>query len=477
MNLTDRVRGILTPTAPVPASDDVHGPPFRPYPEGCSTPRTSWPGSSRALEQVLGGEWRHEGHAPCFVVEQRVRADSSHGRASVGDLAAQLEASATYASLLTGLKGGAPARPPFLFFDLETTGLCGGAGTYAFVVGCGRFVEDGTFLTNQYVLVNYRDERPMLETVARELGRAGALVSFNGKSFDQPVLETRYLLHRIDWAGAGLPHIDVLHPARRFWGNLSVRRAFQARLDRGPDLRHAQVTPSTSRGGRAARQDESSCSLVSLEAQVLGARRIGDVPGFEIPRRYFGFVRSGDARPLAAVLEHNRLDLLSLAGLTARLLQLMAEGPASARDAREALALGRVYSRAGLDARARDAFVRAVAMADHSASRWAIGDSRLVKIAALRALAVAERRSGRYPAAAACWRQILEAPACPPDARRDANEALAIHHEHRLRDLPAAKEFALRNLNTDSRPARHAAVQRRLRRIERKMRANLKSEV
>src|SRR5213079_2321368 len=93
----------------------------------------------------------------------------------------------------------------------------GGAGTHAFLVGCGWFEADGGFLTRQFLMVRYSDERPLLATVAGELARAGALVSFNGKSFDAPVLETRYLFHRLDWIGGGMPHVDVLHPARRFW--------------------------------------------------------------------------------------------------------------------------------------------------------------------------------------------------------------------------------------------------------------------
>ena len=98
---------------------------------------------------------------------------------------------------------------------------------------------------------------------------------------------------------------------------------------------------------------------MALEEHVLGVRRAGDVSGFEIPGRYFQFVRSGDARPLVAVLEHNRLDLLSLAGLSARLLGLLGDGAGEVRDAGEALALGHLYMRAGLDTPARGAFERA----------------------------------------------------------------------------------------------------------------------
>src|SRR4029077_21183923 len=149
-------------------------------------------------------------------------------------------------------------------------------------------------------------------------------VSFNGRSFDAPLLETRYLYHRLDWAVARLPHIDVLHAARRVWG----------------------ANP------REMGKDGGGCSRVALEQQVLGMRRLADIPGFEIPGRYFQFVRSGDARPLAAVLEHNRLDLLTLAALTARLLHMTSMGPEAIGDAREALALGHVYARAHLHAQA-----------------------------------------------------------------------------------------------------------------------------
>src|SRR6266545_7497786 len=145
----------------------------------------------------------------------RRESSTRHGRDAIGDVAVRLQAGSEDAALFAG---GAPARPPFVFFDLETTGLSGGAGTYAFLVGCGRFGTDGAFVTRQFVMTRYADERPLLEAVAGELAGAGALVSFNGKSFDAPVFETRYLFHRLKWIAAELPHIDALHPARRFWG-------------------------------------------------------------------------------------------------------------------------------------------------------------------------------------------------------------------------------------------------------------------
>jgi len=409
--LRDRLRGIV-----VPASQLL--------------PRVA-PGSPVAsvtphlhLEHTLGGEWRDA----CFVVERRVDPAMRYGRERVGELCARVSAAAGAAPLVAA---GAPACAPLVFFDLETTGLSGGAGTQAFLVGCGWFDETGGFVTRQFLLTRFADERPILAALTTELARAGALVTFNGKSFDAPVIETRYLFHRLQWTGARLPHLDVLHPARRFWSS------------------------------GAARPGESSCSLVALERQILGVGRTGDVPGFEIPARYFQFVRSNDARPLAAVLEHNRLDLLSLAGLTARLLDMVQTGPAAARDAREALALGSVYARGGDAPRSLAALERAVEM-----DVTARGE---VRIEGLRALAVALRRCRRFADAAVCWRRLLDEPSCSPQCARDASEALAIHHEHRLRDLTAAKTFALQSLTHAPAPAWRQAVQHRVARIERRM--------
>ena len=375
------------------------------------------------LETLLEGRWY--GH--CFIVERRMAASKKYGRETIGNLADRLNASAVEAPLVCG---GGDARPPFVFFDLETTGLSGGAGTQAFLVGCAWFESDGSLTTRQYLLARYSDERAMLAAVAEDLGRAGALVSFNGKSFDAPVLETRYLFHRIEWTPSQLVHIDVLHPARRFW-------------------------------------KEDDCSLVVLEQQVLGAWRDGDVSGYEIPARYFQFVRSGDARPLVDVLEHNRLDLVSLAGLTVRLLEIVRGGPDYAENAREALALGHVYSRSHADARAIEAYERAVTLAATSRS----GRASFLSTDALRALAIAYRRARRFDDAARCWTALIES-GCPSGIEREAIEALAIHHEHRRRDLESAKLFAERNLDVSHRQHREslkAAARQRLDRIERKL--------
>ena len=432
--LADRIRGIVKPGVSQPTwCPPSGGPEVRLRPSfdrlrtalsvvegpdatGCET-------ATRDIAAVLGGNWQERSGTPCFLVERRFAPSARHGSDRVGELAAWVDAGAGEAPLLAG---GAPARAPFIFFDLETTGLNGGAGTQVFLIGCARFDGDRGFVTKQFLMTRHADERPLLDLVAAELTNAGALVSFNGKSFDAPMLETRYLFHRLAWPGDGVPHVDALHPARRFW--------------------------------------PGNCSLVALERQMLGARRVGDVPQAEIPERYFHFVRTGDPRPLAAVLEHNRLDLLTLAALAARMLRLVRVGIEAARDAREVYALGTTYARAGLDGRARECFERAVALSPAPS-----GAFDPVRLESLRALALAWRRLRQYDEAATCWRQVVDARGCPAPLRREAAEALAIHHEHRVRDLNAAKDFALLSLMEEARPSWTQAVQHRLARLDRKM--------
>lgn len=433
-SLADRIRGIVgAGTAAANPQSAINS-------QSAINPQSAIRDPQSSVLSSLGGQWV-EG---CVHVEREWKPSARHGSVEVGALAASIEAAAADAPLLAN---GTDARPPFLFFDLETTGLSGGAGTQAFLVGCGWFDGD-RFVARQLVMARPADERPLLERVGRELARAGALVTFNGKSFDAPLLETRYAFHRLAWSATTLPHVDVLHPARQFW--------------------RARTRWTASGAAMAAAIDSvaSDCSLVSLERQLLGHRRTRDVPGFEIPARYFQFVRSGDARPLAAVLEHNRLDLLTLAALTARLLTLARLGPDAAREPREALALGRLYARAGRTASACAALERALAM-----SRAPKGAYDVITIEALRALAHAYRRAREFDAAARCWQRLLETRGCPELIAREASEALAIHHEHRRRDFAAARTFASMDLGTNGPlPERWIDARRhRIARLDRKL--------
>jgi uncharacterized protein YprB with RNaseH-like and TPR domain len=365
---------------------------------------------------VLDGEWQQSGSHRFIVVERSYAPGHRHGSICVADSLPPDEGWSRLALL-----AGAPCGGNLLFVDLETTGLAGGAGSYAFLVGCGWF-ERGRFHIRQFLLSSFASERALLEAVSALAGTVDTVVTYNGKSFDLPLIETRYALNRVPTPFDGMPHVDMLHHARRLW--------------HGHDEGHR---------------------LSSLESRLLGHEREGDVPGFEIPSRYFHYVRTGDARPLDAVLEHNRRDLLSLALLTARAAQLLDEGVTAATTTREALGIGRLYERSGMTADALACYARASDMGPGVCAE------------ALYAHAVLLRRLRRYDAAAQAWQRLLEIGDCSPRLEREAAEALAVHHEHRLRSLPSARSLAMRSLLLDTTCARREATRHRLARLERKL--------
>jgi hypothetical protein len=369
-----------------------------------------------------------------------------HGRLPIGEIvstiadgddAMQLMAKA-WPAFAPGATAGKPGGPPgrgLLFLDLETTGLFSGAGTQAFLIGCAA-IDGNSIRVRQFLLPGFEHERALLSELQNWTRDHGALCTYNGRTFDVPLIETRYLFHRVPCALEGVPHLDMLHPARRMWR--------QRPLSMG--------TPDP---------DDSSCSLSVLEKQIAGLHRVGDVPGYEIPSRFFRFVRSGDVRPLEAVMEHNRLDLVSLAALLARAIVLITRGPSAAMTAQEAYGLARVYERGGAYENAEASLLRTIEFARR------VGGEPEVHAEALRRLAWIRRRDRRPHEAAEAWNELAILPRCAAALRREAKEALAIHHEHRLKDLQAARQHALDLLNDGV--ANPARVQHRLDRLERKL--------
>jgi uncharacterized protein YprB with RNaseH-like and TPR domain len=438
--LEHRLREILRDRrqASMPGADLVStaiGPPARPAPCGTSTSADS---RLRSAADALGGEVVERDGGAVIVVDRFYPADHRHGLLRIGDVPGRALAMADELALIGGLPEplDGPARA-LLFVDLETTGLAGGAGTYAFLVGCGFFEPHG-FRVRQYMMPAYQHERPLLAEVEALVRTSAGLVSYNGKSFDVPVLETRYQFNRLRPPFDGLAHVDMLHTARRFW--------------RGAPMA-AGAWPET-----------DSCRLATLERTLFGVRRLGDVPGFEIPARYFGFMRSGDAAPLEPVLEHNRLDLVSLAALTARALQLLKDAPRASCAARESLGAGHLFDRAGRPDTAATCYEDAVARA----ARERGPDVPAVRAEALRALARLARRSGRHGDAACAWQAVVDDRRAPAAVRREALEALAIHYEHRARDLEEARRFAALSLAERVGTRWMECGRHRLSRIERK---------
>ena len=401
-SLADRLRGVLGPPNGGPHDDDREG--------------RLQPAQYTDAADILGGVWRESRGRRFLVIDRTCAPGYRHGRMCVADCLPpwpRLELlGGSDARLRSSSFGG---QGKLLFLDLETTGLAGGAGTYAFLVGCGWF-DGGVFRLRQFLLADFAAERALLESVAQLTDDVSCVVTYNGKTFDLPLIETRFALQRMQTPFADLAHVDLLHPARRMW-----------------------------------RQDDVECRLTYLEQALCGHEREGDVPGFEIPSRYFRYVRSGDARPLQAVLEHNRLDIVSLAMLTARASQLLEDGPSAATTPREAFGMGCLYERAGLLDEALASFRRSPT------------------VEGVRASAILLRRLRRYEEAAAAWREVLGARGCPPGYVREATEALAVHHEHRVRDLEGARTFALQALGLQATAARQDAVKYRLARLDRKL--------
>jgi len=419
--------------------------------------------------------------AGCVVMERYYRFDQLHGTLRVGHYAEAVEGCLSTLAVLGGdqravveagrarvprlrfepdravadeaPRSDAPTRGPLLFFDLETTGLSGGAGTMAFLVGCGAF-DDAGFRVVQYFLSGYHAERDLLATLATVAEQYGGLVSFNGRTFDVPLIQTRYQFHRLPSPFGEMAHFDMLHPARRLW-----KRRGEAGSGRGPDHRPDHLEPS-------------SCSLGALEEAILGVHRVGDVPGAEIPARYFQFLRTRDVRPLQPVFEHNRLDLLSLAALTAVGMRIIDGGVDAVSSPHEAIAVGQMFERLGRSAEAEAHFERAATLAWPAQSTPSPGrEVRAdVRAEALCRLAEHRRRQHRHGAAAEAWSGVLEASPGQVLAQQ-ARRALAIHHEHRARDLDAARSLVVGALEVERDPAEIDALRHRLARLDRKRQA------
>lgn len=270
-----------------------------------------------------------------------------------------------------------------VFLDTETTGLAGGAGTAAFLIGIGWF-EGERFCVRQCFMRDYHEEAALLEGVRAELARFDRVVTYNGKMFDLPLLDARFRLDRGRFPLSDAPHLDLLHPARRLW---------KARL--------------------------SSCRLQSLEAALLGLRRTGDIPGEEIPQVYFDWVRRRDARLLARVFEHNRQDIVSLAVLAVAACRWVEER--RAEDPRDLFSLARVMERARRFETSEALYLRALD-----------GDAGPLRGPALLRLAWRAKRRGEHARAEAYWLEAGEA------GEVEAWRELAMHHEHRTRDVDAA---------------------------------------
>ena len=287
----------------------------------------------------------------------------------------------------------------FAFLDTETSGLAGGTGTYAFLVGVGRYIDD-QFVLQQFFMRGPAEEPALLEGLAGFLAPCQALVTFNGKAFDAPLLTTRYTLHRIPIPYKDYSHLDLLPLARRLW------------RDRLP-----------------------SRALKYLEGNILGmTRSTEEVPGYEIPWLYFDYLRTGDARPLGGVFYHNAMDVVAMAALLAHVNEMLTS-PYGGRVqyGLDFIALAKLFEDLGHWDEAARLFERG--LESGPATEVNVAGQGLTEAdfgVAVKRLSILQKRRGDYDEAVRLWENAAE------QGHLYAFMELAKYHEHKRHDPKTA---------------------------------------
>lgn len=354
------------------------------------------PVASRVVfEEALPFERRETPEGLLFVRAKTYECSQRHGSVPLHSaIEARGDALATLA-LDASLACFEPARA--LYLDTETTGLSGGTGILPFLVGLGRF-EGRRLRVEQILLPEPCYERAMLARIGEQIESASALVTFNGKAFDLPLLRARFVMARLP-PPREPPHLDLLHLARRVYG---------PRVE--------------------------GCRLTTLEREVLGFARMDDVPSGQIPARYAHYLRSGDTAPLVGVAEHNLWDVIAMAALLGELAARASGGDAAGRfEPEDMAAMARTALRAG-------APLLAGALAEDAAREGARKGRHEVAARANTLAARVQSRRGDHHATHRC---LLEALALAPEDP-EVHLALAKLYEHKLRDPERALQHAER---------------------------------
>lgn len=345
------------------------------------------------IEALVPGYWVTTRSGRVFVGEARFRLDHRHGARVVRELC-QVNV-AQWPSVLF-LSQAMFDLANALFLDTETTGLGRGPGTFCFMVGTGRVVDDELIL-RQYLAPDYGDEPLLLRLVEEQAALASGLVTFNGRSFDLPLLETRYILN--GYARSPLQllgHLDLLIAARRLW-----------------------------------RRSLPSCALGSLETNVLNVERgEDDIPGYLIPEIYKAYLLSGAADEIARVFYHNRYDVLSMVSLVSELGDIFARAQVGKQAAyADPVAVGRLREADASVALAADAYRDGI-----------ISGDALVRREARQRLADLLKRQRCFAQATALWLEALE------DGLLYPYVELAKYYEHRLHAYGEAEQLVKRAL-------------------------------
>jgi uncharacterized protein YprB with RNaseH-like and TPR domain len=339
------------------------------------------------IAEWFSGEEVETARGKHFETEKLYERHRRHGSIEISTLA-ELPHDLLDTISLRSVPDGPPEK--WAFLDTETTGLAGGSGTCAFLVGVGRITAEG-FRVRQFFMRDYSEEASVLDAVARHLAPFRVLITYNGRAFDQPLLETRYRVNRARPPFSCLNHLDLLHGARRLW---------KLRFE--------------------------SCRLVDLENQVLGVERQGDLPGALIPYVYFEYLHTREAARLVPIFHHNAMDIVTLACLTGIVpFAFKDAGNANMRNGSEMAGIARWLRQAGEPAQALKLFRRAI--------EAGLRDDLLFRT--LWDLAALERKMGNGEAALAVWTDLA---AARNPFRVRALEELAKHYERGVKDYALA---------------------------------------
>jgi uncharacterized protein YprB with RNaseH-like and TPR domain len=388
-------------------------------PEQMPAHSTALTGKHFDLHDVIEGEEIENAHGQCFLVHRETDASAYHGHRCIRELSAvDMES----ASLLANNPEIAACKfTEGLFLDTETTGLSGGTGTFAFLIGLGWF-EGESFVTQQIFARDFSEEGACLGFLKEVARNKRFLITFNGKSFDVGLLTTRFIMNRLSDPLSDLPHLDLLHPSRRMLGH---------RLD--------------------------NSRLVTLERDVLGLRRRGDIPGSEIPQRYFDWLRRRDGRLMEDVFEHNRLDVISMATLTLHLAELLSiEIDMEYANHSDLLAAARLFNDRGYDEEAQ----RFLGSLMHSEDRYIAYD-------AMQMLSLIYKRAGRWDEAVEIWEKMLMDDPCDIFAVEELAKWCE-HREHNFERATSLVTQVLENVRRTTETERNALIYR-LNRLQRRL--------
>jgi uncharacterized protein len=388
-------------------------------------PRAAMTGSQRAagansnseqLIRILGGESRTNRFGGHIRVQCRFPQPEA---AEITSRALQL--------IAPGAEDSVCDLSKWLFLDTETTGLSGGTGTYAFLVGLAWWEKDG-FVVEQYFMRDHGEEPSLLLEVLERLDQRRVLVTFNGKSFDWALLQTRFQMTRVGTVQEPLAHLDLLHPARQIW---------RLRL--------------------------KSVALTQLEQHILQLDRGQDIPSETIPQRYFDFLRGSPPDAMAEVFRHNQMDLCGLAALALRIGGILENPENSGCGAGELFGISRLLQRRGDDTSAGRIYQRALQE----------GLPEVAEQIAQRELALLAKRGRNFELSNSLWEKMLG----DSIEGLKAYEQLAIYYEHHTQ-LPqkaaALTREAIIKLQETFRAGRmqshkyqqwHASLQHRLSRL------------